>query len=101
MWQLYLGMVVFVVCTHGRCYALENNSSDKTKKVLSTLSLSKLLNLKLDSSSFFQHTVKMAPNYTRVITSSEWSNLGLRSLKDIIDSSVPGMQMTQHFGLVL
>lgn len=72
-------------------------SSQSSKKVLQTLSLRKLLNLKVDASSFFEGTIKSSPNYTILLTKGEWANLGVRNLAEAINALVPGMQMTEHY----
>ena len=73
------------------------SNKDKSKRVLRTLSLSKLLNLKVDALSFFDSTLKKAPSNTIIVTNDYWVNLGMRSLEDIIDGIVPGMQISEHY----
>ena len=99
----FVSLVVFMatLCpkiVFGQSVDVSNSyDSSPSKRVLRSLSLSKLLNLKLDTSSFFESTVKTAPNYTTVVTSAQWTALGVRNIKEIIDTTVPGMQMSEHF----
>ena len=62
-----------------------------------SLSLVDLLNMEVSSAGFFANTARTAPNYTFVISRQALAAGSARTIKEMIDTFVPGMQMTEHF----
>lgn len=77
--------------------ASANTSEESSSRGLLDMSLEELLNINVQSSSFFQMEKNRAPGYVTIIDEEDVHESSVRTLADAINHFVPGAQSSRRF----